>query len=141
MTDYDVDSQGMPVFSAGGPSAHDSPDINPDFPAGAYDMSSDDAWTQGHEDRLTEEYEYAPEGNPFDLSRTKAPYAAPPCIDDEANDDDYDIDERNTYQARSRNDQTRVDAGTMNRRKWIKQFVNEELDERENAYWWGRHEL
>lgn len=132
--DYDVDSAGQPVFV-------DEGDGTPDFPAGAYDMTADDAWTTGHRDRLEDQYEVYPTGNPFDLERTAAPQAASPCTDDEANDDTYDIDERNTYQARSRNDATRVTAGTMRRVEFLKPFLTEEVEQKENDYWWGRHEV
>lgn len=132
--DYDVDSQGQPSFTSGG-------DGTPDIPAGGYDMTADDAWDQGHYDRLVAEDEFSPEGNPFDLARTGAPQAASPCTDDEANDDNYDIDERNTYQARSRNDATRATAGTMRRLKEMDKYFREEVEEREDSNgWWGRHE-
>lgn len=83
----------------------------------------------------------APEGNPFAYGKIATPAAASPCIDDEANDAEMDADELNTYQARSRNDQTRVDAGTMRRRRDLDKYLREEVDQYEDQWWWGRHEV
>ncbi len=52
-----------------------------------------------------------------------------------------DGDELMTYQARSRNDATRVTAGTMRRVKEMDKYFREEVEEREDIPWWGRHEL
>jgi hypothetical protein len=81
------------------------------------------------------------EGNPFDLSRTAAPQAAAPCVDDEANDGEIDVDESNTYQVRARNDPTRVEAGIMNRRTFLDPYLRETVEVDENRRWWGVHEL
>lgn len=132
--DFDIDSAGGPVFTG-------SEDLNGEVPPDSPDMSADDAWFRGHRDRLEDMYEEFPEGNPYQLSRTAAPKMAEPCIDDEANDDQYDIDERNTYQARARNDATRVEAGIFNRRVFLDPYLREEVEEREDIPWWGRHEV
>jgi hypothetical protein len=39
-----------------------------------------------------------------------------------------------------RNDTERVTLGTMDRRRWIDQYVREEVNEEEQAVWWGRGE-
>ncbi|MDE2097646.1 MAG: hypothetical protein KGL39_10395 [Patescibacteria group bacterium] len=104
------------------------------------DIGSDDSFAYGHHDRRA--YAKNPrEGNPFDLSRTAAPEAAEPCVDDEADNDSYDADERNAYQVRSRNDSTRVDAGTMRRRKEMDKYFRSEVAAQEEIPWWGRHEI
>jgi hypothetical protein len=97
---------------------------------------ADDPGSYGHRDRT----ERDPQGNPFDLARI-AVDKAPTCRDDEANADELDIDESNTYQARSRNDATRVTAGTMRRLHEMDKYFREEVEEREDIPWWGRHEL
>jgi hypothetical protein len=81
-----------------------------------------------------------PNGNPYNISRSAAPFAAEACIDDEANNNEIDGDERITYQNRSRNDETRVIAGTMNRRRDLDKYFREELEEEEDSRWWGRQE-
>ncbi len=95
----------------------------------------------GHRDRMELDAPNAPEGNPFAYGKIATPAAASPCIDDEANDAEMDADELNTYQARSRNDQTRVDAGTMRRRRDLDKYLREEVDQYEDQWWWGRHEV
>lgn len=106
------------------------------------DPGADDAGARGHVDRLAgDNARRRPEGNPFDLGRTATPMAAGPEVDDEANADEVDFDEANTYQARSRNDETRVIAGTMRRRAEMDKYFREEVEEREDLPWWGRHEL
>lgn len=121
------DEDGGPAFD-GDPSQGDRPD-----------SAADGLWTRNHPDR--DAGEYTPAGNPFALSRVDAPKAAPPGVDDEATADNLDGDEAMTYQARSRNDATRVTAGTMNRRADMDQYLREEVEERENTPWWGQHEL
>ena len=59
----------------------------------------------------------------------------------EANDEDIDGDEANTYQVRARNDMVRATAGTMRRRRDMDKYLREEVAEAEDRYWWGRHEL
>lgn len=95
----------------------------------------------GHRDRMALDAPNAPEGNPFAYGKIATPAAASPCVDDEANDAEMDADELNTYQARSRNDQTRVDAGTMRRRRDLDKYLREEVESSENLWWWGRHEV
>lgn len=94
----------------------------------------------GHRDRTEGDNDFAPDGNPFNLNRVGASHAASACVDDEANDDELDGDERMNYQARSRNDPTRVTAGTMNRRRDLDKYLREEVDEEDDREWWGRHE-
>lgn len=94
----------------------------------------------GHRDLTEGDNDYMPYGNPFNTGRISAPLAADACIDDEANDDQLDGDERNAYQVRSRNDATRVTAGTMNRRQDVDKFFREELEQEQDREWWGRHE-
>lgn len=59
----------------------------------------------------------------------------------EANDEDIDGDEANTYQVRARNDMVRATAGTMRRQRDMDKYLREEVAEAEDRYWWGRHEL
>jgi len=59
----------------------------------------------------------------------------------EANDEDIDGDEANTYQVRARNDMVRATAGTMRRLRDMDKYLREEVAEAEDRYWWGRHEL
>ena len=99
-----------------------------------------DNYTGGHSDRNVGDNEYAAEGNPFNLGRMAAPQAADSCVDDEAHGDEIDGDERINYQSRSRNDSTRVTAGTMNRRRDLDKYLREEVDEEDDREWWGRHE-
>ncbi len=94
----------------------------------------------GHLDLSAAARDGAPEGNPFETGRVAAPYAAAPCVDDDAISG-FDGDEQNTYQARSRNDPTRVWAGVFRRKELIDRYVRSELDERENCRWWGVHEV
>ena len=98
--------------------------------AASRDVDTPGAWFRGDRDR-DESENYVIEGNPFDVSRLAAPQAAGACTDDEANDMEMDIDEQNANQVRSRNDETRVVAGTMNRRRWLDPYLREELDEEE----------
>lgn len=93
----------------------------------------------GHVDRSR--YDVAPEGNPFDPMRVSSDLAAAPCIDDEANDDEIDGDERMANQGAARNDATRVTAGTISRLKDMKKYLEEEVEIAEEREWWGRHEV
>jgi len=109
---------------------------------GAIDIDEyDTAPEHGHRDRRIGENESAPYGNPFDTDRIASPQAAGANLDDEANDDELDGDERNAYQVRSRNEHARVTAGTMDRRKMLDPYFREELDQEEDSHWWGRHEI
>lgn len=94
----------------------------------------------GWADRTVLETDYAPSGNPYDTNRLSAPYAAGPCIDDEAYGGALDADESNALQVRSRNDQERVVAGTIRRKAFLDPYLREELEEEEDSRWWGRHE-
>lgn len=110
---------------------------------GDYDMAqslNEGPLNEGHRDRAVGDNVFAPEGNPFNINRVGAPHAASACFDDEANDDELDGDERINYQARSRNDPTRVIAGTMNRRCDLDKYLREEVEEEDDREWWGRHE-
>jgi hypothetical protein len=93
----------------------------------------------GHRDSRRGEAMGPPEGAPH-FRRISPVYAAPACIDDEANDDTIDGDERLSYQALSRNDPTRPTAGTMSRRGALDQYLREEVEEADDREWWGRHE-
>jgi hypothetical protein len=93
-----------------------------------------------HKDKTVGENSHAPDGNPYDLSRTSYPMAAEACVDDEANDAEIDGDESAVYKSLYRNDAIRVAAGTMNRRRDLQKYLAEECDEAENRVWWGRHE-
>jgi hypothetical protein len=104
------------------------------------DYDAAQSLNEGHRDRAVGDNVFAPDGNPFNLNRVGAPYAASACFDDEANDDELDGDERINYQARSRNDPTRVTAGTMNRRCDLDKYLREEVEEEDDREWWGRHE-
>ncbi len=117
------------------------PEPPPSEYRGAIEVSEYDGEAEyGHRDRNRADAANAPEGNPYNTSRVAAPVAAGPCLDDEANDDTLDGDERMVYSSLSRNDATRVDAGIMNRRKDIDRYVREEVEEAEDREWWGRHE-
>ena len=76
-------------------------------------------------------------GNFYNYGRSGASTVPEPCIDNEANADDLDADELNTYQARSRNDAVRVTMGTMNRQLDLQPYLREELVEAEARVWWG----
>ena len=108
--------------------------------AASRDVDSQGAWALGARDRQESE-DVVIDGNPFDPSRLAAPGGASACEDDEANDMEQDADESNINQVRSRNDPTRVTAGTMNRRRFLDPFLREELEQEENKRWWGRHEV
>jgi len=73
-------------------------------------------------------------GNPYGSG-----WAALPCVGSDAAVS-CDGDELNAYQVRSRNSPERVWAGVYRRKSLIDRYVREELDERENAQWWGAHE-
>jgi hypothetical protein len=100
-----------------------------------YDTEAD----AGHVDRSR--YDAPPEGNPYDPMRVRSDLAAAPCVDDEANDNEIDGDERMAYQGAARNDATRVTAGTINRRHDMDKYFREELAEAEEREWYGRHEV
>lgn len=53
----------------------------------------------------------------------------------------FDGDRMMVEHARWRNDGQRVAAGIMRRKALVEKYVREELDEKENEPWWGRHEL
>lgn len=80
-------------------------------------------------------------GGFYNYGRTGADAVPEPCYDNEANADELDADELNTYQARSRNDAVRVTAGTMNRQRDLDKYLREEVAEAEDRYWWGRQEV
>ena len=88
------------------------------------------------------------QGDVYNFGRTAAPpgdsYSASAIAGaamTEANDEDIDGDEANTYQVRARNDMVRATAGTMRRRRDMDKYLREEVAEAEDRYWWGRHEL
>ena len=95
----------------------------------------------GYKDLAKSENAKSPEGNAFNTMRISAPVAAPIKIDEEDNADTLDYDELNTYQAKWRNDATRVTAGTMNRQRDLDPYLREELDETENEIWWSQNEI
>jgi hypothetical protein len=108
---------------------------------GAIDIDEYDTEApHGHRDLTEGDNDFMPQGNPYNIGRVSAQLAADSCIDDEANDDQIDGDERITYQVRARNDETRVAAGTMNRRRDMDKYFREEVAEAEDREWWGRHE-
>ena len=80
-------------------------------------------------------------GGYYNYGRTGADAVPAPCQDNEANADELDADELNTYQARSRNDAVRVTAGTMNRQRDLDRYLREEVAEAEHRYWWGCQEV
>jgi hypothetical protein len=100
----------------------------------------DSAQFGSYRDQRVRDGKCRPIGNPFIANRTFAPSGGPACFDDEANDEEFDADERNVYQARSRNDPLRATIGSMNRLKDFDYAVREELEEEEDRPWWGRHE-
>jgi hypothetical protein len=95
---------------------------------------------EGHPDRYATDNEKAPAGNAYDLSRTAAPKSRAACVDDEANDDEMDIDERSVNSRLAMSDPTRTTAGTMNRRKMLDKYFREEVTAEEDRMWYGRHE-
>ncbi len=133
----------------GAPAPYPVSALYPAAPAPAYPnrypgaIDTDEYETEadyGHRDRTEGDSQALPQGNPFNPGRVAFPPAAGPEVDDEANDAEIDADELNTYQGRSRNDSTRVTAGTMNRRKDLDKYFREELDEAYDREWWGRAE-
>ena len=80
-------------------------------------------------------------GGYYNYGRTGADTVPDPSQDNEANADELDADELNTYQVRSRNDAVRVTAGTMNRQRDLDRYLREEVAEAEDRYWWGRQEV
>jgi hypothetical protein len=97
-----------------------------------------EAW--GHRDRTLDDSDSAPVGNPYDLSRTYSEPAAGPCVDDEANQAEITGDEGMVYHGLHRNDATRVAAGTMNRRRDLQKYLDDEVSVAQDREWWGRHE-
>jgi hypothetical protein len=85
----------------------------------------------------------APPGDYYSSAIAKAAMAeaAIAAVMTEANDEDIDGDEANTYQVRARNDMVRATAGTMRRQRDMDKYLREEVAEAEDRYWWGRHEL
>ena len=122
------------------PSRAGPPTVAPRRYQGAIDIDEYDT-EPGHRDRDIHENDRAPYGNPFNLNRVGAPHAAGPCLDDEANDDELDGDERINYQALSRNDHSRVTTGTMGRKTSLDPYLREEVTEEEGRTWWGQHEV
>lgn len=108
---------------------------------GAIDIDEyDTEGAYGHRDTTEGDADAVPVGNPYNTNRVAYPPSADACVDDEANDGEIDADELNTYHARSRNDATRVTAGTMNRRKDLEKYFLEEVAQAEDREWWGRSE-
>jgi hypothetical protein len=111
---------------------------------GAIELDADSQWpasAAGTRDRDRGDNAAAPKGNFYNYGRASAPEAASPCTDVEANADDIDADEANTYQVRSRNDPVRMTAGTMRRQIEMDRYFREEVLEAEERVWWGRHEI
>ena len=116
------------------------PTVAPRRYRGAIDIDEYDT-EPGHRDRDSYENDRAPYGNPFNLNRVGAPHAAGPCLDDEANDDELDGDERINYQALSRNDHSRATTGSIGRKTSLDPYLREEVTEEEGREWWGHHEV
>ena len=111
---------------------------------GAIILDADSQWPNsaaGSRDRITGQNETAPLGNFYDFGRNAAPEIPGPCVDSEANGDEIDADEANTYQVRSRNDPVRVITGSMERQRDMDRYLREEVLEAEEREWWGRHEI
>lgn len=123
-----IDYQERPPHSFGG--------VTPD---GASDLPQWDSF--GFSDLGGYEARHFAEGNPFGLNRAQAPRAAGPCTDDEANNDEYDGDDRIARSGLTRNEPTRVTAGTINRKRDLDPYLREEVEEYEDLNWWGRHEV
>ena len=107
-------------------------------------LDADSQWPNsaaGSRDRITGQNETAPLGNFYDSGRNAAPETPGPCVDSEANGDEIDADEANTYQVRSRNDPVRVITGSMERQRDMDRYLREEVLEAEEREWWGRHEI
>jgi hypothetical protein len=111
---------------------------------GAIELDADSQWpasAAGTRDQDRGDYAAAPKGNFYNYGRVSAPETAGPCADGEANADEIDLDEKNTYQVRSRNDPVRITAGTMRRQSEMDRYFREEVLEAEERVWWGRHEI
>ena len=111
---------------------------------GAIELDVGNQWPStaaGSRDRLWLENAGAPSGNFYNYGRSAAPETPGPCADGEANAEDIDADEANTYQVRSRNDPVRATAGTMRRQRDMDRYLREETLEAEERLWWGRHEI
>lgn len=128
-------------YAVNAPAAPVGPGSRVRYP-GAIDADEYDSegW-YGHRDRTEGDAARAPYGNPYPLGRVTNPAAADACVDDEANDDELDGDERLAYQGRARNDPERVIAGTMNRRRDMDKYLREDCEISEGQWWWGRHEI
>jgi hypothetical protein len=111
---------------------------------GAIELDAGSQWpatAAGSRDRRWLENAGAPSGNYYNYGRSAAPETPGPCADGEANAEDIDADEANTYQVRSRNDPVRATAGTMRRQRDMDRYLREETLEAEERVWWGRHEI
>ena len=106
-----------------------------------FDEYDSDPAAGGQRDSRAEDSRRAPEGNPFNPGRVGVTLASGPCLDDEANDDEIGGDERMAYRGTARNDPTRATAGSMNRRRDLAKYLDEEVAEAEERMWWGRHEV
>jgi hypothetical protein len=125
-----------------GPTAQpmlNEPGVYPGAIDGVDDHDSDAGY--GHLDRDVGENAEMAYGNIYNRNRVESPQAAEACLDDEANDAEMDGDELMTFQGRARNDAERVTAGSMNRRKMMGPYLQEELAESEQRQWWGRSEV
>ena len=111
---------------------------------GSIMLDADSQWpanAAGSRDRTRLDEVAAPAGNVYNYGRTAAEPTPEVCFDGEANDEEIDADEQNTYQVRSRNDEVRVVAGTMQRQRNVDRYLREEVEEAEDREWWGREEL
>ena len=111
---------------------------------GSIMLDADSQWpanAAGSRDRTRLDEAAAPAGNVYNYGRTAAEPTPEVCFDGEANDEEIDADEQNTYQVRSRNDEVRVVAGTMQRQRNVDRYLREEVEEAEDREWWGRDEL
>lgn len=116
--------------------------IDPGHAVSAAEHGAPDSYLWwGNVDALEADTAGLPYGNPYNTGRLAFPAAAGPCVDDMADDSELDGDEQITYQVRARNDPTRVTAGSIDRKNWFSQYVDEELGQAEARVWWGEHEL
>ena len=117
-----ADETGRPL---GGPEVADEP--------GEYEQ-------EGYADRGQARSRGAGPERRYETGRTARPQAGGACFDDEANDAGLDADEYNADQARWRNDPVRVAVGVAGKRRALDAYLREEVAEREDDPWWGRHE-
>lgn len=95
-----------------------------------------DTWPAGGRRRA------AADGNPYDLDRARSAQARPSDPMSAAGVVGVlDADELGALHGRARNEATRVAAGTAGRKRMMDFYLREELDEEEDANWWGRHEV